>query len=71
MSIAKKRMDKPLTASIRANVLDKIEIRTGMCGQRAIVAHQGDYTLVRRRVLDNAANMVMRIGPKMGWKLSA
>jgi hypothetical protein len=27
--------------------------------------------LVSSRVLDNAAKHVMRIGPKIGWKLSA
>ena len=29
------------------------------------------HALVKRRVFDSAANVVMRIGPKMGWKLDA
>ena len=50
--------------------MDKMEMRTG----RTVSFLSDSNTknvLVSSKVLDNAAKMVIRIGPNSGWKLSA
>ena len=61
-----------LTASIRATVFDRIEIRT--VPKKELTedfARLYSDLLVRRSVFARAANPVINIGPKIGWKLDA
>lgn len=66
---------KAHTASILANVFDNIEIST----ERAVSFPAApEYMLpchsdllVNSKVFDNAAKPVIKIGPKIGWKLDA
>lgn len=60
-----------LTSLIRANVLDKIEIKTERILNEKFNLKHNDNVLVRRRVFERAAKEVIRIGPNSLWKLSA
>jgi hypothetical protein len=56
---------------MRANVLDRIEIRTEKKDLVLLSITVENDALVRSKVFDNAAKPVIRIGPKTGWKDSA
>lgn len=60
----------PLTASIRAKVFDRIEIKTvkNMSPDPRIIRINA---LVNNSVLESAAKPVIKIGPNSGWKLLA
>lgn len=60
-----------LTASIRANVFDKIEMRTEGLEYTWAIVHDMIHLLVSSKVFDKAANIVIRMGPNTGWKLEA
>lgn len=64
--------EERLTASILAKVFDRIEIRTVIPLYQPFVLRVDVNTLlVSSSVFDKAANIVIRTGPKRGWKLSA
>jgi hypothetical protein len=77
-SVSRKRSINPFkhnnnirTAPICATVLERIEIKTTKKISAYVLAMNCNHSLVNNKVLDNAANIVMRIGPNKGWKLEA
>lgn len=64
--------DEKRTEPISATVFERIEIKTiQQISVYISTVTSTDHWLVNNKVLDKAANMVMRIGPKRGWKLDA